>query len=388
MFGGFLFYTVSSIKSPNIVASLEILDLNQDEIVIQIKIDIENPNFFSLTIQNFNIKCMNETNFTFGTMNLIGGKIKGFSNSTYISNGSFSFEKYEFEPLINEISGEIGFNFYGIIDKKVPINIKLIAYPDDIILNINPPEITINAEISEVTNEGISIIGDIDIFNPNNFKIMLDDVSLDVISELDEIVGYFDIESDEIEPNSYKNFSINGNLKYNTLNYDLVIINFRSKAGISIAGFEKIINLSSSTKFKIPNIQEILLIDDTMDFSISGEFKLRSNGVLTKVGFKIYNPSEIPINATDLVCYISRFDNNKTTTLVQNNMETCIIPSKNEVCITTNLTIPYLSLISFENNKFLPEWFVITIEGNFSIEGTNQKIPLSFNGYISPHFVI
>ena len=68
-------------------------------------------------------------------------------------------------------------------------------------------------------------------------------------------------------------------------------------------------------------------------------------------------------------------------------MDTCIIPSKNEVCIKTNLTIPYLSLITSGSDKLLPEWFVISIKGNFSIEGTNQKIPMSFNGYISPHFI-
>jgi hypothetical protein len=69
-------------------------------------------------------------------------------------------------------------------------------------------------------------------------------------------------------------------------------------------------------------------------------------------------------------------------------MESCTIPSKNEVCIKTEVTIPYISLITSGNNKIFPEWFVITIEGSFSINGTDQYIPISFNGYISPHFLL
>jgi hypothetical protein len=125
-----------------------------------------------------------------------------------------------------------------------------------------------------------------------------------------------------------------------------------------------------------------------MDFSISAEFKLRMNGVLTKIGFKIYNPSEIPLHMNNLTCYISSSIVNESIVIVQNEMEECMIPSKNEVCIKTEMTIPYLSLITSGGNKLLPEWFVITIRGNFFIEGTTQNIPISFNGYISPNFFV
>jgi len=348
--------------------------------------EIENPNFFTLSVKNFNIKCMNQTNKLYGNLDIIGGQIEGSSNATFIENGSFNFDNYDFGILINKISGNIGFNFFGIINKVVPINMTITTDLKNVLTDINTPEITINAEISEVNEDGISFNGEINVFNPNKFKIIIEDMLLSVESDSGDTLGNIDILSGEIDPDSNKNFSINGELLFASLNYDKVFIELKAKAGARIAGFQKSINISSKTQFEIPDIQELLLINDTMDFSISAEFKLRMNGVLAKVGFKIYNPSEIPLHMNNLTCYISSSVDNQSTPIVQNDMQECVIPSKNEVCIKTNLTIPYLSLISSGSNKLLPEWFVITIRGNFFIEGTNQNIPISFNGYISPNF--
>ncbi|MCK5300383.1 MAG: hypothetical protein KAJ21_00670, partial [Thermoplasmatales archaeon] len=240
----------------------------------------------------------------------------------------------------------------------------------------------INIEISEVVENGISLLGEIIVFNPNNFQILMDDILLNVETELNKNVGNFEIISGNINPNSYNNFSINGNLSYETLNADKIKINLKAKVGANIAGFKKIINISSTTKFDIPDIQELLLINGTMDFSISGEFKLKIDGILTNVGLIVYNPSEIPLQATNLVCIVSKVTNNETEILVKNNMKESTIPSKNEVVLTTEIKIPYITLIKFGNGKIFPDWLLITIEGDFSIEGTNQSIPLSFNGYI------
>jgi LEA14-like dessication related protein len=382
IFGGILLYIITVVEAPDVVASIEILELNEEEIIIEIEIDIENPNFFSIIVEDFNIKCMNENGTEFGNIQIIGGEIEKASNSTFISNSSFSFENYNFEPIINKISGKIGFNFFGIINKKIPVNITLITHLKDLISDIKSPEITINARISKITEEGISFLGEIIIFNPNNFKIIMDDIILNVESDSYENVGTIEINSDEINPNSYKNFSINGNLSYRTLNADRIIINLNTKVGAHIAGFQKIINISSKTQFDIPKIQELLMINGSMNFSITGEFKLKIDGILANVGLIVYNPSEIPLEATDLICTISEVTNNETRFLVENNMESQSIPSKNEVVITTEFKIPYINLLLFQNGKIFPDWLLITIEGEFSIEGTNQTIPLSFNGYI------
>ena len=51
LFGGILIGIITSIKAPDISARIDILELNQDEIILQIKIEIDNPNFFSLSVE-------------------------------------------------------------------------------------------------------------------------------------------------------------------------------------------------------------------------------------------------------------------------------------------------------------------------------------------------
>ncbi|MFE3845833.1 hypothetical protein ACFL1L_03115, partial [Thermoplasmatota archaeon] len=382
LFGSALLYIVTAIETPNVVASIKLIELNENNVLIEIKIDIDNPNFFSIIVKDFDIRSITNEGLEFGNIQVIGGEVAGSSNSTFINNGSFSFENYDFEPIINKISGEIGFKFFGIIEKILPINLTIITKFEDILTNINPPDVTINAEISDITEEGISFLGEIIIFNPNNFQIIIEDILLTVESELNEIVGSIEITSDKIDPDSYKNFTINGDLSYKTLDSDNVNINLKAKVGAHMAGFEKIINISSTTIFDIPDFQDLLLINGTMDFSISGEFKLKIDGILANVGLIVYNPSEIPLHATNIVCIVSSVINNETRLLAKNNLKSSSIPSKDETTLTTEIKIPYFELLILTNGKIFPDLLVITIEGDFSIEGTNQYIPLSFNGYI------
>ena len=382
LFGSTLIYVIAIIETPNVVASIEMIELNENEALIEIKIDIYNPNLFSIIIKNFEIRSINLEGLEFGNIQVIGGEVAGSSNSTFINKSIFSFKNYDLEPIIHKITGEIGFKIFGIIDKFLPINLTIITQFKDILTKINPPDVTINGKISDVTEEGISFLGEVIIFNPNTFKILIEDIELTVESDLNDVVGSFEITSGEIDPNSYKNFTIEGDLSYKTLDANYVNITLNAKAGAQIAGFEKIINISSTTIFDIPDFQELLLINGTMEFSISGEFKLKIDGILANVGLIVYNPSEVPLYATNIVCIVSSMINNETKELVKNNLKSSSIPSKEEAMLTTEIKIPYFELLIFANGKIFPDLLVITIQGDFSIEGTNQYMPLSFNGYI------
>lgn len=55
LFGGVLFYIITVIEAPDIDTSIKILELNEEEIIIEIRININNPNFFSIIIEDFQI---------------------------------------------------------------------------------------------------------------------------------------------------------------------------------------------------------------------------------------------------------------------------------------------------------------------------------------------
>jgi len=45
------------------------------------------------------------------------------------------------------------------------------------------------------------------------------------------------------------------------------------------------------------------------------------------------------------------------------------------------LSIPVLMYHTV--GKIIPDWIIITIEGDLSIDGTRQVVPLSLNAYVS-----
>ena len=107
---------------------------------------------------------------------------------------------------------------------------------------------------------------------------------------------------------------------------------------------------------------------------------------MSTVGLKIYNPSDIPLVAENLVCSISRLDGEKTYVLGSENMELCNISPHKTICIKTQILIPYMKYLFSGSNKLLPEWLILNIEGDFSIAGTRQSFPLSISAYVDPHF--
>jgi hypothetical protein len=118
---------------------------------------------------------------------------------------------------------------------------------------------------------------------------------------------------------------------------------------------------------------------------LSGSFKLRARGVLCTIEFAIYNPSKIPLDARNLMCSIFRLDKNETHLLGQQNMNPCTIEPKNKVCLSTQILIPYSKFLFSGTRRILPDWFILTIEGNFSISGVNRSLPISITGNLSPH---
>ena len=181
------------------------------------------------------------------------------------------------------------------------------------------------------------------------------------------------------------NVSLSGNLSYEALGAEKILIDLNMKVGACIAGLNKTINISTKAAINIPDIKELLFINEIMDFSISCDFNLRFNGVLTIVGLKIYNPTDIPFEAKNLICSISGSTNNESVVIAEGLMDPCEISSNKEVCIQTTLTMKYIKILTSGIGKIIPDWFVLSVAGDFSIKNTNQSIPISLNAYVDPN---
>ena len=179
---------------------------------------------------------------------------------------------------------------------------------------------------------------------------------------------------------------VSGLVNYEALNSNKIIIDVNGRATINIAGLAQTLTLSTSVVVDVPNLSDLLnLNNDSFDFSLFGEFKIRLRGIITTVDLKVFNPSNIPLETQDIKCIIYGVTGDKKKVIVEKDMESCIAPSKNEVCISTQIRIPYLKLIFSGTDRIFPEWISIRLEGNFAINGTTQMVPISINGYIDPY---
>jgi len=388
LIGGIFLTTMNSITIPEIVASIDIVDINKDQIQMEIEIQIDNQNSFSLSIKNFNVESVMSTGESIGDITVPGGKVASNSKKTFEAQGTYTLEGYDLKPINSTVTGTIAIGFFGLFEKEIPISMQIVASFDKIADNIDPPIIQIHAGISEIGSEGVGFSGSVEIINPNNFEILMKNMSSNIISDSGEILGSIMIPDTSIKQKDSTEVQLEAELLYTCLNAESVFIEFHGDVGVQIAGLSKTMAIATRADIEIPDLNEILMANEIFEFAISAEFKVRFQGIVTTVGLIIYNPTNIPFEANNLVCRLYAQTNNQTSLIVEGAMNPCEISTNSEVCIRTEVTMPYLKLFTAAGPRLIPEWFALGVTGEFSIKNTTQTIPISINGLIDPQIFI
>ena len=381
---GILIFTVSGITAPDITARVDILSINTDNITLSIALSFDNTNYFSFIAEEFLINITTSSGGTIGEIELTGGEIPAYTYKTFTAESFFSLQSEDFNEINTNIKGIVGANVLGVFSKTLPLEINVITSLSDLFASINPPDIHLSAEITDIDDQGVQYSGLIEIDNPNSFEILVHNISTDIKAEDGSIIGHFNVPSTTIKQQNLSIIPIQGHISYTALNTQHLTIGIVAEIEAFIAGLSKTIPLSTSATFEIPNINEMLLTNETLDFSISSEFKIRFQGILSTVGLKIKNPTKIPFEARNLNCKILAVTSNETSLIAEGNMNECEVSSGQEVCIKTTVTMPYFKLLQAGGSRIIPDWFVIRIEGEFAITNTTQGIPISLSGYFDP----
>jgi len=388
LIGGIFLTTMNSITIPEIVASIDIVDINKDQIQMEIDIQIDNQNSFSLSVENFNVDSVMSTGKSIGDITVPGGEVASNSKKTFEAIGIYTLEGYDLKPINSTVTGTIAIGFFGLFEKEIPISMQIIASFDKIADNIDPPIIQIHAGISEIGSEGVGFSGSVEIINPNNFEIIMKNMSSNIISDSGEILGSIVIPDTAIKQKDSTEVQLQAELLYTCLNAQIVFIEFHGDVGVQLAGLSKTMTIATRADIEIPDLNEILMANEVFEFAISAEFKVRFQGIITTVGLSIYNPTNIPFEANNLVCRLYAQTDNQTSLIVEGIMNPCEISTNSRVCIRTEVTMPYLKLLTAAGPRLIPEWFALGITGEFSIQNTTQTIPISINGLIDPQIFI
>jgi LEA14-like dessication related protein len=385
--GGILVFFIQDIHEPKIDVEFNLSQITTDEMRFTAIISMVNENQFDLLIKNLNIIGKTPDGNIILDLQIAGGTIAAQQQRLFTTNDTLSFDGELTSKIYGSIQGIFGVNFAGIFEKTIPFQINITASFQDLFNNISCPRLSILAEVTEITENGILFHGIISVENPNSFEMSLENFTTRIETENGNLVGEISQLQGNIIPNATSQFHLNGTLSYEALNAKIVTLRIVGNAGVHLMGIDKSIALSATAQLPIPEIKELLFHNESLGITISLDVKLRLSGFLTTIGLTLYNPSKIPLQANDLLCSIYGLTDGNQKMMAQKLMEPTSVEPTRQNYLETQLRIPYLKIFTSGTKKIFPDWFVIQIEGNFSLAGVNQSIPVSINATINPHLL-
>ncbi len=383
--GGVLVFFIQDIKAPKINVEFNLMQLTSDEMKFTANIFMVNDNYYDLLVKNLNIVGKKPDGNTILDIHFVGGTIAAKQQRIFSTNETLSFVG-EFSSMIYiSIQGTFGINFAGIFEKIIPIHVNITASFQDLLKNISSPKLSIHAEVTEITENGVLFYAIVSVENPNFFEMSLKNFRTSIKTENGDLVGEFSQMQGIITPNDTSDFHLNGTLLFDALNAKILTLSVTGNAGVHLMGINKSIGLSTTTQLLIPDIKQLLFHNESLGIILSIDPKIRVRGFLTTIGLSLYNPSKIPLRANDLFCSIYGLTAETQKMIAQKFMEPAIVEPAQQDHLETQLFIPYMKIFTSGTKKIFPDLFVIKIEGNFSITGVNQSIPVSIEATINPH---
>ena len=382
----FIFSDIQIISAPKTEVFIEVAEVNSDEIILNTTLKMSNSNSFGIGIKDFSIISMNYDDIELGRMEISGGNIPSDDSRVFTTTGRIVLKDSSNLTIIkNRILGNINVNLLGIISKSIPIDMVVITSIEEIFNSIDIPDVDIAANLQDINEDGLNIGVKISVFNPTDLNFDVSDLFLDIHTEDDVSAGNITITGGIIEPKKRCNFYTNGTVFFQAFDAGKIILDLKGVVGAKVGGICKNISFSTDASLLIPDIKEFVFEGKPIDFKIPVQFKLTLRGILSNIGFSIYNPSNVSLIGDNLKCFLYRQDAGDLYLLGQDTMEICLIHPDERVCVKTQILIPYLKYFLSYPYRFLPDWFILRIEGDFFIAGTNQSIPLSLNAQVDPN---
>ncbi len=266
-------------------------------------------------------------------------------------------------------------------------SIIIVTSVEEIIENVKIPEINVETDFEKLTGEGLEYSISVNVFNPNNIEIKITEFLIAVKTDKNKVVGNLSIKGGIIKPETFSTFKSKGEILFEAIDAEILTVTINGEVAAKLGNFNKNISFLTETKVIIPDITDFIFKNKTIDIEIPAQFKLRVKGILGIVGVKIFNPSEIPLVLKNVIFRIYRVDENKKTLLGEQDMNPNDITTKEQIYVNAEILIPYRKFFFSAGLKFLPNWIMLEIEGNLSIAGTRQIIPLSIKAYVDPHLI-
>lgn len=380
-----IFFDIKIMEMPDTTIKIDLIDISPEEVMIFYSIEINNTNQFEIIVDNFEIVTNTKDGYEIARIIIKGGSIPSQSERTFSSNDKIAFKGEEYTVLTSKITGTVGAKFLGLVKKTMPIAVNVITSAEEVIDGIESPIVHIWGDFGEITTKSINFTGIIEVYNPNNFEIYVDDLVASVDTDTGKSVGEIDITGGVVPAKNSIEFHGKGSILIEALNANKININMTSDAGIRIAGINKTIPYSINTHIKIPKIEDIINLNIPTDAIISSDIKATLHGFKSLITLEINNPNKIGIVTRDIVFSIFRVDNDERLLIGECCIEEGEVGPESQMILKAEIPLPYRKVLFSRGKGFLPDALLVMVRANLTLPGLDQHIWVGVSGYQDMH---
>ncbi|KYK22565.1 hypothetical protein AYK24_01870 [Thermoplasmatales archaeon SG8-52-4] len=380
---GLFFLNIQLLKSPEIIIKIEVSEVNSKEAIISTTLDIDNPNSFDINIKNLKIVMFTPDGYKIAQASLKGGKILSYKNNTFTSDILVLFNGHSPELITTKVSCEASANLL-FIEKTIPINIGIITNIEEFLNDISVPTLSVTIESIDLAQGGLDLKNSIEISNLNTFDIYIDDITFEIKSETDKVIGNAIINGGIVPAKDILLVQSKLTVLFESLNFEMLTMDISGNARAKIAGFDKEIPFNVQTKIVVPDLEDILLSKSSPTLiSIKLDEKFTLKGILFYVTLEVFNNYNIDLVIRDITIGIYSVINDNNYLIGENhNISDIISKVGTSGYLTCKILVPYSKLLK---NIGSLDWIMASGVGRVSIEGINQSAFIEIRGYHSLH---
>ena len=374
-----LFVDIQLFDMPETTISIDVLEINADEIVLQTTMEINNPNSFGLRAEDLQIITLAPSGDEVANIIIDGGYIPANKLTTFTESVIIALNGQSPGLLTTKIIGKIGVDI-GFITKTLPLSINVKTSLEEVVDTLSLPEISITTGFGNITQQQINLTSTIDAYNPNTFDLFIQNLSVNIQTENETVVGGFMIPSGNITAKNTTTWAGEGWVRIEALNAQQLLVNLSGSVGIGIAGFNKSLPLSLKIEIDVPNIKTIFS-DAPVDIIIRGDYKASLQGIIDNIILEVNNPTKLDIELTDVVVTANRIDAGEKVLIAETQLESGIVKAESFAELKGQMIMPYSKLLSFNTGRMLPDEMEVRVRANVTLPGINQKIWVGVSGY-------
>ena len=378
----FIFIDIQVLKFPQTTIRVDVIEINADEIIIHHDLQIYNPNSFEMILKDFQIVTTTPAGDEVTRILLSGGTIPGKSNRSYSANDHIIIKGNLSGDLTSTVTGIVGVNILGIIKKTIPLEVTVLTSLQDVLNKISAPTISVRTEFGTITRNSMNLTAEIDVTNTNSFDLFINDISLNITTETGKHVGNFTITGSQIPAEQSVTLNGSGTVLLEALNAKKLHMVLTTEAGVTIAGMNKTLPITTTIDVGIPNFASFIPPYPPLELAISIDFVKTKGGLGGNMTLEVINPTKIPLIARDIVIDYYRVKKYQNTLVGVGPLGTGELVPESTTLFKGYIFLPYSKLINFTKGNLFPDMVFAQLRANISLSGVNLSIPVAIGSYV------